>query len=99
MPRVPIDYNNTLIYKIVCKNLDVKDIYVGHTTNFTKRKNQHKINYNKEYNCKLYRTIQDNGGWNNWVMIEIKRFPCNDSNEAKARERFYIEHLNANLNN
>ena len=31
-------------------------------------------------------------------MIEIEKYNCNDSNEAKARERYWIESLNANLN-
>ena len=42
MPRVPIDYSQTHFYKIVCRNTDIKDCYVGHTTDFTKRKNRHK---------------------------------------------------------
>ena len=42
MPRKPIDYSNTYFYKIVCRDLNTKDCYVGHTTDFTKRKSQHK---------------------------------------------------------
>ena len=42
MPRKPIDYRHTHFYKIVCKDLNIKDCYVGHTTDFTKRKYQHK---------------------------------------------------------
>ena len=44
MPRQPINYDNTCFYKIVCKNLDIHDIYVGHTTDFTTRKLHHKHN-------------------------------------------------------
>ena len=32
MPRKEIDYTKTNFYKIVCKDLSVKDCYVGHTT-------------------------------------------------------------------
>ena len=46
MPKAEINYSNTIIYKIYCKNEIVNDVYVGHTTNFTKRKYMHKINYN-----------------------------------------------------
>ena len=42
MPRLAVDYLNTIIYKIVCKDLSISDVYVGQTTNFTKRKSQHK---------------------------------------------------------
>ena len=42
MPSKPIDYGNTHFYKIVCKDVSIKECYVGHTTDFTKRKSQHK---------------------------------------------------------
>ena len=38
------------------------------------------------------------GGWENWDLIEIEKYPCRDSKEAHGRVRFYIETLNANLN-
>ena len=40
--------------------------------------------------------IRKNGGWENWCMIEIEKYPCNDKNEAKARERYWLETLNYN---
>ena len=99
MPRLPIDYNNTIIYKIVCNDLNVKDIYVGHTTDFIRRKNQHKNNcYCSSCNYKLYSIIRQYGGWDNWIMIEIEKYPCNDVNEARARERHWYELFNATLN-
>ena len=102
MPRLPMNYQNTVIYKIVCNDLNVKDIYVGHTTNFIKRKYQHKqcsnkLNY-KGYGYKIYETIRQNGGWENWLMIEIEKYACNDINEATARERYWYEQLSANMN-
>jgi len=42
MPKVPTDYSKTIIYKIVCNDLNVNECYIGHTTNFIKRKGQHK---------------------------------------------------------
>ena len=42
MPRKPIDYSKTISYKIVCNDLSITDCYVGHTTDFTKRKSHHK---------------------------------------------------------
>ena len=41
MPKNAINYSNTIIYKLVCKNINIEDCYVGHTTNFSKRKYQH----------------------------------------------------------
>ena len=31
-------------------------------------------------------------------MIEIEKYPCNDFNEARKRERHFYEFLNSNLN-
>ena len=102
MPKDVINYKNTIIYKIVCNDLNIKDIYVGSTTNFIGRKRQHKKNccnnIKKTENCKIYKFIKENGGWNNWSMFEIEKFECNDGNEARTRERYWYEILNANLN-
>ena len=38
MPKTSINYQNTIIYKICCNDLNVKHVYVGHTTNFINRK-------------------------------------------------------------
>ena len=42
--------------------------------------------------------IRLNGGWDNWKMIEIEKFPCKDGNEARTRERYWFEELNADMN-
>jgi hypothetical protein len=42
--------------------------------------------------------IRENKGWENWIMLQIEKFPCNDSNEAHARERYWYENMNAKLN-
>ena len=102
MPKNTINYQNTIIYKIVCDDLNITDSYVGHTTNFVKRKQQHKESCNnvnsKSYNRKVYKIIRDNGGWNNWNMIEIEKYKCNDANEARSKERYWYEELNSKLN-
>jgi hypothetical protein len=102
MPKIAIDYSKTIIYKIVCNDVNIKDLYVGHTTNFTKRKNGHKSNCNninsKLHNYYVYQFIRNNGNWDNFSMIEVEKYFCNDKLEAKKRERYWIEMLNANLN-
>ena len=97
MPKKSVDYTNTIIYKIVCKDLTIKDLYIGHTTQFTKRKSGHKADL-KIKKHKLQITILENGGWDNWDMIEVEKYSCVDSNEARARERYWYELLNASLN-
>ena len=102
MPIKPVDYSNTHFYKIVCKDLSISDCYVGHTTNFKNRKNNHKkTSYNpniKDYNMPLYQFIRKNGGWENFDMILINIENCKNSLEARSKERQYIEELNAQLN-
>ena len=104
MPKTEIDYSKCVIYKIVSKDLTITDCYVGHTTNFRKRKNKHKDhiydveNKNGKHNFKVYQYIINNGGWENWIMIEVEKYPCGDGNEARARERYWYETLEATLN-
>ena len=45
-----LDYQNTIIYKIVSKDLNIKECYVGHTINFSRRKSVHRAccNHNKQ---------------------------------------------------
>jgi hypothetical protein len=102
MPKKQMDYSKCIIYKIVCNDLSVSDCYVGHTTNFKQRKNHHRADCNFEgsrsYTYKLYQTMREKGGRDNWSMIEIEKYPCQDFNEATARERYWYETLKANLN-
>lgn len=96
------NYQKTVIYKIYCKDANITEFYIGHTTNFISRRDTHKSSCNneksKKYNMKLYIYIRNNGGWDNWDMIEIEKYQCNDINEAKNRERYYIELLKSSLN-
>jgi hypothetical protein len=101
MPKLPFDYSKTVIYKIVCNDLTITDCYIGHTTDFIRRKQTHKNSVNNEnsrFNLKVYKFIREHGGWNNWSMIEVEKYPCNDINEATARERYWFENLKATLN-
>jgi len=102
MPKIEIDYSNTIIYKISCKDPSIKDIYVGHTTNFVQRKHAHKQSCINEkstnHQCKLYKIIRENGGWNNWNMDIINFFNCKDHYEARIKEQEYFVSLNATLN-
>jgi len=103
MPKVPTDYTKIVIYKLVHKeDFDNANIYIGSTTNFTKRKSQHKFSClnktSKEYHQKKYQSIRDNGSWNQWNMIEIEKYPCNDKREAETKEEYWRTHFNAVLN-
>ena len=102
MPKVKIDYSNTIFYKIYCKDPSITELYIGHTTNFVQRKYAHKqgcINTKSaNYNCKVYETIRDNMGWENWTMEIIAFHNCEDLYSAKKQEQHYFEEYNATLN-
>jgi len=98
MPKVPIDYSNTIIYKIVCKDVDIKECYVGQTTNFSQRKIQHKSDCNKNHDIYVYNFIREHNGWDNWDMIEVEKYNALDKLDAHKRERYWIETLEAKLN-
>ena len=96
-------YENSIIYKLChCNDLENENIYIGSTTNFRTRKNQHKNRCNNikdgYYNLTVYQFIRDNGGWDEWQMIPIEVFPCNYKKELEAKERYHIELLKSKLN-
>ena len=102
MPKLEIDYSNTIIYKITCIDPNITDVYVGHTTNFVQRKHAHKQSCTNQntanYKCKLYDVIRNNGGWKNWKMEIINFYNCHDHYEARKKEQEYFISLNATLN-
>lgn len=102
MPKTQTDYSNTIIYAICCKDPQIKETYVGHTTNLIQRKNQHKTSCNnindKSYNRYVYQFIRLNGGFDNWKFLQLDQLICKDKREAECREDYWIKQLNAKLN-
>ena len=90
MPRIKTDYSKTIIYVIKCKDDNITEEYIGSTTNFIDRKCSHKTCCNNakshSYSLKKYEFIRNNGGWDNWIMLEVEKYPCQDANEARMRE-------------
>ena len=95
------DYSKTIIYKIQHED-DESLLYVGSTTNFTRRKCDHKIrciNFNgKQYNEKLYKMIRENGGFESSKKIQIKEFHCSSKRESEAEEDKVMLELKATMN-
>ncbi len=103
MPRIQVDWSKTIIYKICSNDLKITDMYVGHTTDLRKRRSQHKTSCNNpndnHYNYMVYNFIRNNGGWDCWSVVLVEEFKeCKNSNQALAKERFWIEELKASLN-
>jgi hypothetical protein len=87
---------NFIIYEILNESLNFR--YIGSTGNFSSRKATHKTNCKKQLKVKLYETINENGGWDNFTMRPIEEFVCVSKLEARMRERFWCEMYNPNLN-
>jgi gas vesicle protein len=101
MPKTPMNYSKCCIYKI--EHIENESlVYVGHTTNFNKRKGEHKSNCKNEnrkaFNFKLYQMLRDNGGWDRFKMIEVEKYPCKDKREAGRREDEIMTELKASIN-
>ena len=96
------DYSKACIYKICCKNVEIKDVYVGSTTNLAQRRNAHKTKCQNErskaYTYPVYQFIRDNGGFDNWEVIKVQDAECNCSEDLLKIERACMERLGATLN-
>jgi hypothetical protein len=91
-------YNNFCIYKIQYKD-DLTNLYIGSTTNFKRRMYQHKKNSNNfKKKTTLYKYIRSLGGSNNFIFEKVLEYPCKNRTEGLAKEKEYIELLDAKLN-
>ena len=69
------NFENCYIYHILDKDGIVH--YVGSTSNMNSRKSKHKYCCNTEnnpsYNLDIYKYIRDNGGWDAFEMVPIRK--------------------------
>jgi len=88
-------------YKIVCDDLP-DYVYIGSTMAYTNRKYKHKTDCenenHKNRNLKIYKTIRENGGWNNWKMICIHQQDVENRRMAEKIEEDFRLDLKANMN-
>ena len=87
------------IYKLVCD--DVQDfLYINFTKNYSQKKRYYKDNsyltYKIHKNELLYKTIRENGGWENWRFIIIDQVECTKYQINSICEK-YRQHEKANL--
>jgi len=77
-------------------------VYIGSTTNYKQRINEHKSrskNENdKDYNKPLYIYIRDNGGFNNFIFDIIDEVECECKKDALTIENKYINEYNCKYN-
>lgn len=100
--KVDTNYSRTVFYQISCKDAANRDVYIGYTTNFVRRKTAHKQGCNNpksaDYKLKVHDCIRHYGGWDNWRFDIIAFHECVDQQDAVAKEQEYIVSHNATLN-
>ena len=91
-----VDYSKTKIYYIPFGD----ERYYGHTTqSLSKRKVGHINDFKKETTRKLYKYMRENGYTADDIELYlVEVFSCENVEQARARERYWIETLNAKLN-
>ena len=99
---IPLRFELYWMYRISCKDPKVKEAYIGHTTDYLRRRIRHHrdcTNPNAEdYNAKKYVFIRANGGWDNWVMERFLLFEAENVAEARIIEREFMELEESPLN-
>jgi len=91
-----IDYLKTVIYKIE-HNENKELLYVGHTTQYTRRKAYHKSQVDQS-DRKIYKMIRENGGWDSFEMKPIMEYSCENKVQACIQEEKSRVELQANMN-
>ena len=99
----PIEKLDYTFYKWIHTSKDLIDLcYVGSTANMVSRKALHKSCCNnpnsKEHNILLYKTMRENGGFNNFKMVILGTTEQITKREAQAIEEQYRVAEKATLN-
>ena len=102
MRKGPTNYSKACVYQICCKDVEIKDVYVGSTTNLIERRRGHKVactkESNKGHNLPVYQIIRDHGGWDNWEVIKVEDAHVNCREDLLKTERSVMVQLGATLN-
>jgi len=99
---VRLQINDYTFYKITNINGDVDLNYVGSSSNMKQRRRAHKsdcFNTNSpRHHLKLYKTIREHGGFDEFKFIELGYAKQITLNDAHIIEEHYRQNLMSNLN-
>lgn len=86
------------IYMIASKNPHNNDIYIGHTDDYVKTKNQFKKDI-RNLGCEtaFIQYIRSNGGESNWSVFELETGVFTDT-QVQEKHREYVGRLSPSLN-
>ena len=84
------------VYKIICRDKEITEFYIGSSIEFNNRKFKHQSycnNLNNNHYCyPLYMFINVNGGFENWEFEFITK------KELEMNEQYYKDLLKPHLN-
>jgi len=88
-----------VVYKITCNSPNIDHLYIGSTENLEQRTYKHNY-HSKRERCtsKVYTTIREHGGFENWTIEVIESGTCETEFEIRSRERYYYDELSPDLN-
>lgn len=93
---------NYIIYKICCRDPNIKELYVGSTSSYARRIQSHKTAVtnpsNAAHNFPVYKVIRENGGWDNWEHSIIEEIENTNKTDVRIREEQITKELGATLN-
>lgn len=96
------NYNESRIYKIYCTLSTINEFYIGSSTRYEERCMLHKsdcTNINSpRYSYKLYDYIRKNGGWENFTVEVLEKYPCKNRIELNIREEWWKQQEQPTLN-
>lgn len=90
------NFKKAVVYKICCKNKEVKKFYIGSSTDLQYRIWKHKYCCNTphyyKYNSPLYVFLRNNGGWDNFIFEIIYEYEdCENDEQLRIKENEFIE--------
>jgi hypothetical protein len=96
---MPVDFKQGKVYQII-NEVDDK-VYVGSTCNpLSKRFASHRAAFkskSKQFSSYFHRHARDIG-WGTMDIILLEDYPCRNRSELVARERYWIDYLEPELN-
>jgi len=84
---------SSVIYKITCKNPSIHFFHVGSSTNIPKIRYFHKTNSIKGKDTLLYKTINENGGWDNWDLTVLEKCDSIAHTDVEKKENAWHQQL------
>ena len=84
---------SSVIYKITCKNPSIQFFHVGTSTNIPKIRYFHKTNSIKGKDTLLYKTINENGGWDNWDLTVLEKCDSISHTDIEKKENDWHQQL------